>query len=98
VQCSTLLLYEGDDEPGPDPWVVTPDEVVGVWTGFRIPYLGMSFICLRQDAQCPSPWGPLSIIVLGGVVGSDLVFERWLSRRSAKKPMLSEEVQQAISG
>src|SRR5438132_14402388 len=44
----------------------------------------MAFICLRQDAQCPSPWGPLSLIFLGSAVACDLVFEYWFLERAAK--------------
>src|SRR6266704_809893 len=46
--------------------------------------LAMAFICLRQDAQCPSPWGSLSLIALGSAVAGDLVCEYWLSERGAK--------------
>jgi signal peptidase len=76
---------KGDNEPGPDPWVVSASQIIGVWTGFRIPYFAMAFICLKQDAQCPSPWGPLSLVALGSVVAGDLVFERWLSKRARKE-------------
>ena len=86
MKCSIAPCYytKGDNEPGPDPWVVSASQITGVWTGFRIPYLAMAFICLRQDAQCPSPWGSLSLIVLGSAVAGDLVCEYWLSERGAK--------------
>jgi hypothetical protein len=73
--------------------VVSAGQIVGVWTGFRIPYFAMAFICLKQDAQCPSPWGPLSLITLGSAVAGDLIFEYWLSKRTEK----SEATQQGIS-
>jgi signal peptidase I len=86
MKCSVAPCYytKGDNEPGPDPWVVSASQITGVWTGFRIPYLAMAFICLRQDAQCPSPWGPLSLIFLGSAVAGDLVFEYWFLERAAK--------------
>jgi signal peptidase I len=86
MKCSIPPCYytKGDNEPGPDPWVVSASQITGVWTGFRIPYLAMAFICLRQDAQCPSHWGSLSLIALGSAVAGDLVFEYWLLERAAK--------------
>jgi signal peptidase I len=86
MKCNVAPCYytKGDNEPGPDPWVVSASQINGVWTGFRIPYLAMAFICLRQDAQCPSPWGPLSLIFLGSAVAGDLVFEYWFLERAAK--------------
>src|SRR5438132_3174353 len=86
MKCNIAPCYytKGDNEPGPDPWVISASQITGVWTGFRIPYLAMAFICLRQDAQCPSPWGPLSLITLGSAVAGDLFFEYWLSERTAK--------------
>src|SRR5438552_12547148 len=86
MKCSVAPCYytKGDNEPGPDPWVVSASQITGVWTGFRIPYLAMAFICLRQDAQCPSPLGSLSLITLGSAVAGDLVFEYWLLERTAK--------------
>jgi len=86
MKCSIAPCYytKGDNEPGPDPWVISATQITGVWTGFRIPYLAMAFICLRQDAQCPSPWGSLSLITLGSAVAGDLFFEYWLSERTAK--------------
>lgn len=89
MKCRIAPCYytKGDNEPGPDPWVVSAGQVVGVWTGFRIPYLAMAFICLKQDAQCPSPWGPLSLVALGSAVAGDLVFEyRILKRKEESKP------------
>jgi len=83
---------KGDNEPGPDPWVVSAGQIVGVWTGFRIPYLAMSFICLRQDAQCPAPWGSLSLIALGSAVAGDLVFEYWLSEKVAKNKATKQDI------
>jgi hypothetical protein len=62
-------------------------------TGLRIPYFAMAFICLKQDAQCPSPWGPLSLIALGSAVAGDLVFEYWISKRSWR----SKAAKQGIS-
>ncbi len=95
MKCSIAPCYytKGDNEPGPDPWVVSAGQIVGVWTGFRIPYLAMAFICLKQDAQCPSPWGPLSLIALGSAVAGDLVFEYWISKRTGK----SKAAKQGIS-
>ena len=95
MKCSIAPCYytKGDDEPGPDPWVVSAGQIVGVWTGFRIPYFAMAFICLKQDAQCPSPWGPLSLIALGSAVAGDLVFEYWISKRTGK----SKAAKQIIS-
>src|SRR5437667_1421371 len=86
MKCSFPPCYytKGDNEPGPDPRVISASQITGVWTGFRIPYLAMAFICLRQDAQCPSPWGPLSLIFLGSAVACDLVFEYWFLERAAK--------------
>jgi signal peptidase I len=95
MKCSVAPCYytKGDNEPGPDPWVVSASQITGVWTGFRIPYLAMAFICLRQDAQCPSPWGPLSLIALGSAVASDLVFEYyWLSERAAKNKAAKQDI------
>ncbi len=95
MKCSSAPCYytKGDNEPGPDPWVVSAGQIVGVWTGFRIPYFAMAFICLKQDAQCPSPWGPLSLIALGSAVAGDLVFEYWISKRTWK----SKAAKQIIS-
>jgi signal peptidase I len=95
MKCRIAPCYytRGDNEPGPDPWVVSAGQIVGVWTGLRIPYLAMAFICLKQDAQCPSPWGPLSLIALGSAVAGDLVFEYWISKRTAK----SKAAKQGIS-
>jgi signal peptidase I len=86
MKCRVAPCYytKGDNEPGPDPWVVSASQITGVWTGFRIPYLAMAFICLRQDAQCPSPWGSLSLIALGSAVAGDLVFEYWFLERASK--------------
>src|SRR5438445_2587173 len=86
MKCRIAPCYytKGDNEPGPDPWVVSASQIVGVWTGFRIPYLAMAFICLRQDAQCPPPWESVSLIALGSAVAGDLVFEYWLSKRTEK--------------
>jgi signal peptidase I len=95
MKCSVAPCYytKGDNEPGPDPWVVSASQITGVWTGFRIPYLAMAFICLRQDAQCPSPWGPLSLIALGSAVASDLVFEYyWLTERAAKNKTAKKDI------
>jgi len=96
MKCRIAPCYytKGDNEPGPDPWVVSAGQIVGVWTGFRIPYFAMAFICLKQDAQCPSPWGPLSLIALGSAVAGDLVFEYWLSKRTGE----SKAAKQDISG
>jgi len=96
MKCRIAPCYytKGDNEPGPDPWVVSAGQIVGVWTGFRIPYLAMAFICLKQDAQCPSPWGPLSLIALGSAVAGDLVLEYWLSKRTGE----SKAAKQDISG
>ncbi len=74
---------KGDSELGPDPWIVRSSDILGVWTGFRIPYFGMALTCLRQDSSCSYPWGSLSLIILGSVVASDVGFEYWLSRRSS---------------
>ena len=95
LKCSTAPCYytKGDDEPGPDPWVVSSGQIVGVWTGFRVPYLAMAFICLKQDAQCPSPWGPLSLIALGSAVTGDLVFEYGISKRMQE----SKRAKQGVS-
>jgi signal peptidase I len=95
MKCRIAPCYytKGDNEPGPDPWVVSAGQIVGVWTGVRIPYLAMAFICLKQDAQCPSPWGPLSLIALGSAVAGDLVFEYWISKRTWK----SKATKQIIS-
>jgi signal peptidase I len=95
LKCSIAPCYytKGDNEPGPDPWVVSAGQIVGVWTGFRIPYFAMAFICLKQDAQCPSPWGPLSLIALGSIVAGDLVFEYWISERTGE----SKATKQCIS-
>ena len=95
MKCSIASCYytKGDNEPGPDPWVVSAGQIVGVETGFRIPYLAMAFICLRQDAQCPSPWGSLSLITLGSAVAGDLVFEYyWLSERAAKNKAAKQDI------
>ena len=94
MKCNVAPCYytKGDNEPGPDPWVVSAGQIVGIWTGFRIPYFGMAFICLRQDAQCPTPWGPLSLITLGSAVAGDLIFEYCLSKRTDK----SEATKQGI--
>jgi len=96
MKCRIAPCYytKGDNEPGPDPWVVSAGQIVGVWTGFRIPYFAMAFICLKQDAQCPSPWGPLSLIALGPAVAGDLVFEYWLPKRTGE----SKAAKQDISG
>ena len=83
---------KGDNEPGPDPWVVSASQIVGVWTGFRIPYLAMAFICLRQDAQCPPPWESVSLIALGSAVAGDLVFEYWLSKRTEKTETTDQSI------
>jgi len=95
LKCSVPPCYytKGDNEPGPDPWVISAGQIVGAWTGFRIPYLAMAFICLKQDAQCPSPWGPLSLIALGSAVAGDLVFEYWLSKRTEE----SKAAEQGVS-
>jgi signal peptidase len=94
MKCSIPPCYytKGDNEPGPDPWVVSASQITGVWTGFRIPYLAMAFICLRQDAQCPSPWGPLSLIFLGSAVAGDLVFEYWFLERAAKNKATKQDI------
>ena len=94
MKCSLAPCYytKGDNEPGPDPWVVTANQIAGVWTGFRIPYFAMAFICLRQDAQCPSPWGVLSLIALGSAVAGDLVFEYLLSRRTANDKLTEQGI------
>src|SRR5205807_5828741 len=86
MKCNIAPCYytKGDNEPGPDPWVISASQITGVWTGFRIPYLAMAFICLRQDSQCPPPWGSLSLILLGSAVAGDLVFEYLVSKRLAK--------------
>jgi signal peptidase I len=94
MKCSIPPCYytKGDNEPGPDPWVVSASQITGVWTGFRIPYLAMAFICLRQDAQCPSPWGPLSLIFLGSAVAGDLVFEYWFLETAAKNKATKQDI------
>ena len=94
MKCNIPPCYytKGDNEPGPDPWVVSASQITGVWTGFRIPYLAMAFICLRQDAQCPAPWGSLSLIGLGSAVAGDLVFEYWLSERAAKNKATKQDI------
>jgi signal peptidase I len=96
MKCGIAPCYytKGDNEPGPDPWVVSAGQIVGVWTGFRIPYFAMAFICLKQDAQCPSPWGPLSLIALGSAVAGDLVFEHWISKRTGE----SKAPKRGVSG
>jgi signal peptidase I len=94
MKCNIPPCYytKGDNEPGPDPRVVSASQITGVWTGFRIPYLAMAFICLRQDAQCPSPWGPLSLIALGSAVAGDLVFEYWISEMAAKNKATKQDL------
>jgi len=94
MKCSFPPCYytKGDSEPGPDPWVISTSQIAGVWTGFRIPYLAMAFICLRQDAQCPSPWGSLSLIALGSAVAGDLVFEYWLSEMAGKNKATKQNI------
>ncbi len=84
ITCGTPPCYytKGDNNLAPDPWVVLSDEIVGVFTGYGVPYLGMTLLCLRQEPDCPSPWGPLSVIVLGGAVASDITLEYFLVRRS----------------
>ena len=66
---------KGDNNFAPDPWVVLSDEIVAVWAGFRIPYLGMAILCLRQNPACPYPWGVASVIGLGAVVVSAVVVD-----------------------
>src|SRR5438445_7719418 len=94
MKCNIATCYytKGDNEPGPDPWVISASQITGVWTGFRIPYLAMAFICLRQDAKCPAPWGSLSLIALGSAVAGDLVFEYWLSERAAKHKATKQDI------
>ncbi len=90
LKCNAPPCYytKGDNEPGPDPWMVSSSEIYGRWTGFRIPYLGMAFTCLRQDPGCPYPWGPVSLLVLASAVASDFGFEYLLSKREAEKRTL----------
>ncbi len=71
---------KGDNNFAPDPWVVLSNEIVAVWTGFRIPYLGMTILCLRQDPACPSPWGITSITSLGAVTVSAVAVDIQISR------------------
>ena len=84
ITCGTPPCYytKGDNNQAPDPWSVLSDEIVGVFTGYGVPYLGMTLFCLRQGPECPSPWGPLSVVVLGGAVASDITLEYFLLRRS----------------
>src|SRR6266568_6973113 len=95
MKCGIAPCYytPGGNQPRPIPWVVSASQITGVWTGFRIPYLAMAFICLKQDAQCPSPWGSLSLIALGSAVAADLVFEYWFSNKARK----NKETKQRIS-
>jgi len=71
---------KGDNNFAPDPWVVLSNEIVAVWTGFRIPYLGMTILCLRQDPTCPSPWAITSITSLGAVAVSAVAIDIQISR------------------
>jgi len=75
---------KGDNNLAPDPWVVLSNDIRGVWTGVRIPFVGMSFICLQLAPACVFPWGEISIVALGSVIVFDLGIEYWLSRRSSK--------------
>ncbi len=90
LECSSPPCYytKGDNEPGPDPWVVASSEILGRWTGIRVPYFGMAFTCLRQDPNCPYPWGLASLVALSSAVASDFAFEYLLSKREAKKRTL----------
>jgi len=79
---------KGDNNPAPDPWVVLSSEIHGVWTGFRVPYIGMSLICLQQGPTCGSPWAVVSIVALGSTIAFDVGFEYWLSKRSQKNRLI----------
>ncbi len=94
INCYVPPCYytKGDNNPAPDPWVVLSSEIRGVWTGFRVPYIGMSLICLEQAQVCPTPWGAISVLALGAAVASDLGVEFWLSRKPSKnQPLASEQ-------
>ena len=98
VNCYVPPCYytKGDYNPAPDPWVVLSSEIRGVWTGIRIPYIGLSLICLQQAPACPTPWGAISLVALGSAVASDLGFEYWLSRNARKnQPIVSRQPQGA---
>lgn len=93
INCYVPPCYytKGDNNRAPDPWVVLSNEIRGVWTGFRVPYLGMSLICLEQGLVCPAPWGAISVVALVAAIASDLGLEFWFSRRQSKNQLSATE-------
>ncbi len=100
VNCYVPPCYytKGDNNPAPDPWIVLSNEIRGVWTGFRIPYIGMSLICLQQGLTCPTPWGVISIVALGSAIVSDIGLEYSLSRKSTKHQLVVSQESNRASG
>jgi|SRR2546422_743463 len=93
VNCYVPPCYytKGDNNPAPDPSAVLSSEVRGIWTGFRIPYIGMSFICLQLGPACSAPWQVVSIAALCSAIVSDVGLEYWLSRKSKNhQPIVNE--------
>ena len=100
LNCSVPPCYytKGDNNLAPDQLVVLSSEVHGVWTGFRIPYIGMAIICLEQNPVCGGPWGVISVLALGSAVASDIGVEYWVSRRTAKRQTLANEQLDQLAG
>jgi len=93
VNCYVPPCYytKGDNNPAPDPWAVLSSEVRGIWTGFRIPYIGMSLICLQLGPACSVPWQVVSIVAICSAIVSDVGLEYRLSRKSKNhQPIVSE--------
>ncbi|MDW8042372.1 MAG: signal peptidase I [Nitrososphaerota archaeon] len=59
------IVTKGDANSSPDPMPVTPDMLVGRWTGFKVPYwTGVGYLSLILRGEMYYPLGPLIIILL----------------------------------
>lgn len=73
----TYLQTKGDHNSVEDPYVITGNAVVGKWTGFKIPLIGLIFLAAQDAAG-------RTIIIIALILM--LIYEIYTSTRKAPKP------------
>jgi len=58
---NTFFETKGDANPVKDPWVVTQDQIVSVYSGFTIPYVGYVFKLVNGKSH-------LLLFIVGGLL------------------------------
>lgn len=76
----TNRYYDEDQDPNPDPWVLTDEDVLGQYS-FHIPYLGY----IAQFLQ--SPFGIAALVVNAGIIVGIVI----LIKRDTKAKLAKEE-------